>query len=73
MDAELGITHAAAGEADSQSLAVDSAIGHCEKLRRVLELEAWIREARDYPILARVAELWLAERERLLTELELSH
>jgi len=73
MDAELGITHAAAGEADSQSLAVDSAIGHCEKLRRVLELEAWIREARGQPILAPVCEEWRAEHGRLLAELHLSH
>ena len=56
----------------SESLLVDSAISHCEKLRRVLELEAWIREAREQPILARAAERWQAEREQLLAELEIS-
>lgn len=55
------------------SIAVESAISHCEKLRRVLELEAWIREASVHPILARACERWQAEREQLLAELELSH
>ena len=57
----------------SDSLLVDSAISHCEKLRRVLELEAWIREARDQPILARAADRWQAEREQLLAELDIAH
>jgi hypothetical protein len=52
---------------------VDSAISHCEKLRRILELEGWIRAAHDCPILARGSERWQAEREQLLAELELSH
>lgn len=52
---------------------VDSAISHCEKLRRVLELESWIREAHDCPLLARASERWQAEREELIAELELSH
>ena len=34
---------------------VDSAISHCEKLRRILELEGWIRAAHDCPILARAS------------------
>jgi hypothetical protein len=59
--------------ADAHSLVVDSAISHCEKLRRVLELESWIREAHDCPLLARGAERWQAEREELLAELELAH
>ena len=59
--------------AASESLLVDSAIGHCEKLRRVLELEAWIREAREHPILGGAAERWQAQREQLLAELEISH
>ena len=57
----------------AHSLMVDSAISHCEKLRRVLELESWIREAHDCPMLARAAERWQAEREELIAELELSH
>ena len=52
---------------------VASAISHCEKLRRILELEGWIRGAHDCPILARGSERWQAEREQLLAELELSH
>lgn len=52
---------------------VDTAISHCEKLRRILELEGWIRGAHDCPILARGSERWQAEREQLLAELELSH
>ena len=58
---------------DPQSLLVDSAISRCEKLRRVLELEAWIHEAQDCPILARAAERWQVEREQLMVELALSH
>lgn len=73
MDSELGITYTVGCDADTQSHMLDTAIGHCEKLRRVLELEGWIREARGHSILARVCEQWRAERERLLAELELSH
>jgi len=58
---------------DSHSLLVESAISRCEKLRRVLELEAWIHEAQDSPILARAAERWQAEREQLMVELALRH
>jgi hypothetical protein len=58
---------------DDQSLLVDTAISHCEKLRRVLELEAWIQEAQHYPILAGAAERWEAERVQLMTELQLTH
>lgn len=57
--------------ADPRSAIVDSAISHCEKLRRILTLEAWIHEAEDCPILARAAERWQTEREQLLAELEL--
>ena len=57
----------------SDSLLVDSAIGHCEKLRRILELEAWIREAREHPILSRAADRWQQERDQLMAELEISH
>lgn len=58
---------------DPHSLLVESAISRCEKLRRVLELEAWIHEAQDSPILARAAERWQAEREQLMVELALRH
>ena len=51
---------------------VDSAISHCEKLRRILELEAWIREARMHPILERACERWQAERDQLMAQLGLS-
>lgn len=37
---------------DTGSLLVDSAINHCEKLRRVLELEEWINGTSDNPLLA---------------------
>jgi hypothetical protein len=57
---------------ETRSFMVDSAISHCEKLRRILELEAWIGEARVQPLLARACERWQAEREQLLAELELS-
>jgi hypothetical protein len=61
------------GSADAQSLLVDSAISHCEKLRRVLELEGWIREARECPLLTGASERWQAERVQLIAELELAH
>jgi hypothetical protein len=59
--------------ADTSDSLVDTAISHCEKLRRVLELEGWIREARDQPLLARACRRWQEEREQLTAELELSH
>ena len=64
--------HATESSGGTRSLVVDSAISHCEKLRRILELEAWIRETRVHPILARACERWQSEREQLLAELELS-
>ena len=69
----MGSGHGIPRAADARSLVVDSAISHCEKLRRVLELESWIREAQDCPLLARAAERWQAEREELLAELELAN
>ena len=57
---------------EAHSSLVDTAISHCEKLRRVLELEAWIQEAEDHPILAHAAERWQAERAQLIEELQLS-
>lgn len=59
--------------ADDQSLLVDTAISHCEKLRRVLELETWIQEAQHYPILAGAVERWETERAQLIAELQLPH
>ena len=56
---------------DAHSLLVDTAISHCEKLRRILELESWIQEAQAHPILAQAAERWQAERAQLIAELQL--
>jgi len=56
----MGSGHGIPRAADARSLVVDSAISHCEKLRRVLELESWIREAHDCPLLARASERWQA-------------
>jgi len=67
-----GTSRIAVSLGDTQSLVVDSAISHCEKLRRILELEAWIREARMHPILERACERWQAEREQLMAQLGLS-
>jgi hypothetical protein len=70
--ADPDVPDAAGCAAHALSL-VDSAISHCEKLRRVLELEGWIREARDCPLLVRASERWETERQQLIAELELSH
>ena len=56
---------------DTSALLVDSAISHCEKLRRVLVLEERISGARDNPILATTCRRWQEERAQLLTELHL--
>ena len=56
---------------DTGSLLVDSAISHCEKLRRVLELEEWINGTSDNPLLAATGRKWKEEREQLLSELHL--
>jgi hypothetical protein len=68
---EIGSFSQVPGTVDAQSLLVDSAISHCEKLRRVLELEAWIQEAQHHPILAQAAERWQEERSQLLAQLQL--
>jgi hypothetical protein len=52
---------------------VDSAISHCEKLRRVLELEEWIKDASADPLLAAPRRTWELEHEQLLRELNLAH
>ncbi len=56
---------------DSSSLLVDSAISHCEKLRRVLELQEWVDSTPDNPLLAGTCRKWQEEREQLLSELHL--
>jgi hypothetical protein len=56
---------------DTSSLLVDSAISHCEKLRRVLELQEWIDGTPDDPLLATTCRKWKEEREQLLRELHL--
>jgi hypothetical protein len=52
---------------------VDSAISHCEKLRRVLELEQWIAASDDDTLHISSCRVWRAEREQLLAELNLTH
>jgi hypothetical protein len=56
---------------DTSSLLVDSAISHCEKLRRVLELKEWIDGTSDNPILATTCRKWREERAQLVRELHL--
>ena len=56
---------------ETSSLLVDSAISHCEKLRRVVELEEWINGARELPMLAKTCRKWQQERAQLLAELHL--
>ena len=62
----------AAGSA-TRANPVDTAIGRCEKLRRVLELEEWICASRDNALLASTCRAWQAEREQLLAQLNLQH
>jgi hypothetical protein len=50
---------------------VDSAISHLDRLRRVLALEEWIRDAGDDPLLAASCRRWRSEREQLLAELSI--
>ncbi len=56
---------------DAASLLVDSAISHCEKLRRVLQLEEWINATPDNAIFGPTRRKWQEQRERLLSELNL--
>jgi len=55
----------------AEDLLVDSAIGRLEKLRRVFELEEWIRGAAEVPLLAASCARWRTERAQLLGELHL--
>jgi hypothetical protein len=57
---------------DASSLLVDSAIGHAEKLQRVLQLEQWINcTTPDKPLPAATRRKWQEERALLLAELRL--
>jgi hypothetical protein len=72
MTAGRAIPDRMAPGAGSDSLLVDSAISHAEKLRRVLELEEWINNVTpDDPLLLTTSRKWRAEREQLLAELRL--
>jgi hypothetical protein len=56
---------------DAASLLLDSAISHCEKLRRVLQLEEWINATPDNSIFGPTRRKWQEQRDRLLSELQL--
>lgn len=56
---------------DAASLLLDSAISHCENLRRVLQLEEWINATPDNSIFGPTRRKWQEQRDRLLTELQL--
>ena len=60
-----------AGVGADDALLVDSAISHCEKLRRVLQLEEWINATPDNSIYGPTRRKWQEQRERLLRELNL--
>jgi hypothetical protein len=60
-----------ASSGETSSPLADTAISHCEKLRRVLRLEDWINVARDVPMLAAACRRWEEERAQLLAELHL--
>jgi hypothetical protein len=55
----------------AEDLLVASAIGRLEKLRRVFELEEWIRGAAEDPLLAGSCARWRSERAQLLGELNI--
>jgi hypothetical protein len=70
----LDTSCAVAGDgAAGSDLPLDTAIRRCQKLRRVLELEEWIRDSYADPVLAKSCRMWQRERERLLAELRLSN
>jgi len=63
---------AIARSGDASSLLVDSAIGHAEKLQRVLQLEQWINGTTpENPLPAATRRKWQEERAHLLAELRL--
>ena len=65
------ILQEAASERNNGSFLVDTAISHCEKLRRIVELETWINGTPDSAIFAATRRKWQEERARLLAELQL--
>ena len=65
------ILSAATWQQGPQDLLVDTAISHLEKLRRVVMLEEWIRNAADDPLLTRTCREWHKERKQLIDELHL--
>ena len=65
------ISQVASWQDGSQDLLVDTAISHLEKLRRVVMLEEWIRNAENDPLLAGSCREWRKEREQLIGELHL--
>src|SRR5260370_4488157 len=54
---------------DTSSLLVHTAISHCEKLRRVLELQERIDGTPDHPVIATPRRRWKQQRDRLLRPL----
>jgi hypothetical protein len=64
------VANGSAYSGDASSLQ-DTAISHCEKLRRVLQLEEWINGTRGDPLLASACRRWQEERAQLLAELNL--
>jgi hypothetical protein len=59
--------------APGSDVPLDTAIRRCQKLRRVLELEEWIRDSYADPVLATSCRMWQREHEQLLAELHLSN
>lgn len=65
------ISRVATWQQGSQDLLVDTAISHLEKLRRVVMLEEWIRNAANDPLLTGTCREWHKERKQLIDELHL--
>jgi hypothetical protein len=66
-----GIPGSASRSEEPRSFLQDTAISHCEKLRRVLELEEWIKGTGGVSALASACRRWQEERAQLLAELDL--
>jgi hypothetical protein len=66
-----GVPEETPASAAPAALLVDSAISHCEKLRRIVQLEEWISVTPDTGMLAPTRRKWQEERARLLAELHL--
>jgi hypothetical protein len=65
------VSHVATWQQGSQDLLVDTAMNHLGKLRRVVMLGEWIRNAATDPLLAGACREWHKEREQLIDELHL--